>query len=453
MAVIQISRIQVRRGLHDNLPSLASAELGWSLDQRRLFIGNGTAAEGAPVTGRTEVLTEHSDILGLVNVFSFKAEPAGFIAATGPNNTQFTRSLQEKLDDFVNVRDFGAKGDGITDDTAAITRALNNTYGYTSVIAGNNTRRTVYFPSGKYLVTGIINVPPYTHVVGDSAETVLIFNEQTTALDTIFRIADSNNAVATNFGDALGLIATQGKNYTFEHIGIQNATAAINPCIQAPGGDQLFFNSVKFIGPAASVVNPGAGHSAVYLQNNTLNTAFRVKDVKFVDCQFENHGYAIETLGTVIGLVAHRCSFSNVYNSKVLSSDTRDYSFVDCSADSVPGDTSSMNFVDTRGKINSSIGNTVVLTAGGTGTFTAVDILDDYENITINYVLTIGNSRRKGSFTGVGTGSGYFWTDEYVETNALNVEFTADSATGVISYDTNNAAADVTVTYSVEYHN
>lgn len=60
MAVIQISKIQVRRGLQENLPQLASGELGWSIDERRLYIGNGTLAEGAPAVGVTEILTEFS---------------------------------------------------------------------------------------------------------------------------------------------------------------------------------------------------------------------------------------------------------------------------------------------------------------------------------------------------------------------------------------------------------
>ena len=60
MAVIQISKIQVRRGLQENLPQLASGEFGWSIDERRLFIGNGTLAEGAPSTGVTEILTEYT---------------------------------------------------------------------------------------------------------------------------------------------------------------------------------------------------------------------------------------------------------------------------------------------------------------------------------------------------------------------------------------------------------
>jgi hypothetical protein len=60
VAVIQISRIQHRRGLEADLPNLASAELGYSVDSRKLYIGNGTIEEGAPSLGRTEVLTQYS---------------------------------------------------------------------------------------------------------------------------------------------------------------------------------------------------------------------------------------------------------------------------------------------------------------------------------------------------------------------------------------------------------
>ena len=63
MAIVQISRITNRKGLQENLPQLAGAELGWSIDSRRLFIGNGTLQEGAPVIGNTEILTEFSEII------------------------------------------------------------------------------------------------------------------------------------------------------------------------------------------------------------------------------------------------------------------------------------------------------------------------------------------------------------------------------------------------------
>lgn len=63
MAIVQISRITNRSGLTENLPQLAGAELGWCIDTRRLFIGNGTIQDGAPTIGNTEILTEYSDIL------------------------------------------------------------------------------------------------------------------------------------------------------------------------------------------------------------------------------------------------------------------------------------------------------------------------------------------------------------------------------------------------------
>ena len=65
MAVIQISQIQVRSGLQEDLPQLATGEFGWSVDTQRLFIGKGTLAEGAPTVGLTEILTEYS--VGLIN--------------------------------------------------------------------------------------------------------------------------------------------------------------------------------------------------------------------------------------------------------------------------------------------------------------------------------------------------------------------------------------------------
>lgn len=69
MAVIQISRIQHRRGLESDLPNLSSAELGWSVDTRKLYIGNGTIEEGAPSLGKTEILTQYS-ILDFETSFS-----------------------------------------------------------------------------------------------------------------------------------------------------------------------------------------------------------------------------------------------------------------------------------------------------------------------------------------------------------------------------------------------
>jgi hypothetical protein len=66
MAVITVSKIQVRSGLQEDLPALDTGEFGWCVDTQRLFIGKGTLAEGAPIIGVTEILTEYSS--GLINV-------------------------------------------------------------------------------------------------------------------------------------------------------------------------------------------------------------------------------------------------------------------------------------------------------------------------------------------------------------------------------------------------
>jgi hypothetical protein len=65
VAIVQISRITNRKGLQENLPQLAGAELGWCEDSRRLFIGNGQLPPngGAPVIGNTEILTEFSELI------------------------------------------------------------------------------------------------------------------------------------------------------------------------------------------------------------------------------------------------------------------------------------------------------------------------------------------------------------------------------------------------------
>ena len=62
MAIVQISRIQHRRGLKEQLPQLAAGELGWAVDSQELYIGNGTVADGAPAVGNTEILSTKTNL-------------------------------------------------------------------------------------------------------------------------------------------------------------------------------------------------------------------------------------------------------------------------------------------------------------------------------------------------------------------------------------------------------
>ena len=53
-----------------------------------------------------------------------------------------SRSLADRWADMINVKDFGAKGDGVTDDTAAIQAAIDYAY--------HHQHQTIYLPAGNY---------------------------------------------------------------------------------------------------------------------------------------------------------------------------------------------------------------------------------------------------------------------------------------------------------------
>ncbi|KIO31552.1 hypothetical protein M407DRAFT_19489 [Tulasnella calospora MUT 4182] len=70
---------------------------------------------------------------------------------------------------FRNVKDYGAKGDGIHDDTAAINKAISeqNRCGQ-GCPSSTRSPALVFFPAGKYRVTGAIIPYYYTQLVGDA---------------------------------------------------------------------------------------------------------------------------------------------------------------------------------------------------------------------------------------------------------------------------------------------
>jgi hypothetical protein len=67
------------------------------------------------------------------------------------------RTVASKLNDTVSVKDFGAVGDGVADDTAAIQTAVN---------FGILTNSIVFFPSGNYKITNKINLNGAVRITG-----------------------------------------------------------------------------------------------------------------------------------------------------------------------------------------------------------------------------------------------------------------------------------------------
>jgi hypothetical protein len=72
------------------------------------------------------------------------------------NDAKDTAQLASSLAQMsTNVKSFGAKGDGVTDDTLAVQNAINAVMG----VNGDGAGGTVFFPSGTYLILGQLIIP------------------------------------------------------------------------------------------------------------------------------------------------------------------------------------------------------------------------------------------------------------------------------------------------------
>lgn len=268
MAIVQVSRITNRKGLTENLPQLAGAEFGWCIDSRRLFIGNGTLQDGAPIIGNTEILTEFSDIT-VLSQYTYRDEVVGYAAQTGPTPSEpVVRSVQAKLDDFADVRDFGAAGDGTTDDTAAINRALFQLY---CREINPLVRRTLYFPAGTYVVSDTIKIPSYAKLVGEGADCVFIQMDTLAYRNYVARYADSLQQIGANIGNN-GATAPRNieiSSMTFKSIGFGDI-------FLVQDAQQCYFDSVNFVG---GYNNTNVSSPSATFQASITNTTLTVTSV------------------------------------------------------------------------------------------------------------------------------------------------------------------------------
>lgn len=94
-----------------------------------------------------------------VTEISFVAVNGAFTGTfTSPAAGAVARSVSEKFEDVVSVKDFGAVGDGVTDDTSAIQAAIDHAKTSVETILANKVitvTAAVYIPAGTYSHTGL----------------------------------------------------------------------------------------------------------------------------------------------------------------------------------------------------------------------------------------------------------------------------------------------------------
>jgi len=320
MAIVQISRITNRKGITENLPQLAGAELGWCIDSRRLFIGNGTLQEGAPVIGNTEILTEFSDITVLSD-YTYEDIAVGYAAQTGPTPSDpVVRTVQAKLDDFANVRDFGAVGDGTADDTEAINRALFQLYCRQS---NSQVRRTLYFPAGTYKVTETVLIPSYAKLVGEGADCTIIYLDTSSDISSLSayvgRTADSLQQIGANIGNNG---ATPPRNIEISSMTFQ--TSEVTDAFLVETATQCFFDSVNFIGPLTTtdIIDSGDDIAGVRF----ASTASLICNmITFDKCRFANLTWGINTNQAMQSVTVSNGKFDTLYQGISLDDDAQGF--------------------------------------------------------------------------------------------------------------------------------
>jgi hypothetical protein len=290
VAIVQISRITNRKGLDEDLPQpLAPAELGWAVDTRQLYIGPGTLAEGSPDEhNNVEILTEYSDILATQTAYTYTGQTAtGYSVQTGTTvGSPVSQSLQSRLDSYCVITDFGAKGDGVTDDTAAINRALYQLY---CVQANPQIRRSLFFPAGSYLITNTILVPPYAMLYGEGPQSSILN----------FFVATWTSTVAY----AAGVLVKSGGLYYRSNFAVPVGTGLVD---QVAG--QYYWGNIStgaanvlpeyIMQTASSTQQIGVNIVSPYEPQNILITNMNVVTNQIMD------GVLIDR--------AHDCAFTNV---------------------------------------------------------------------------------------------------------------------------------------------
>jgi hypothetical protein len=164
---------------------------------------------------------------GVVTANSFVgAMNSSSVTATGSTTA---RTLANRFADVVNVKDFGAVGNGVANDTAAIQAAIDFAY--------NNNGGVVYIPKGTYLTKSTILAKDNVTLVGDGAE-----SEIKSASDSVYW-TNNTGIYDQVFNAYIIILIASVSNFSVRNIKFDSS--AVTPSSpMPPGGGQNWFRAV-----------------------------------------------------------------------------------------------------------------------------------------------------------------------------------------------------------------
>lgn len=201
------------------------------------------------------------------------------------------RTAQAKLRDTVSVKDFGAVGDGVTDDSVAIQAALNAS-------------KNVYFPDGTYLING-----PYTPasgmemqdgqcLIGQSANAVLL---QGTI--RLMLTAGTNDGGTSN-------PANNKKNLRISNLTFKNNAGTLDQfkhLVMLSAVSNVIIENCNFIGSQGDAIYLGSGISGPGIERHNQNVTIR-------NCFFDGVNNQNRNCVSVIdgdNVLIDNCTFAN----------------------------------------------------------------------------------------------------------------------------------------------
>lgn len=306
MPIVQISRIQHRRGKRTDLPQLAAGELGWVIDEQRLFIGNGTVSDGAPAVGNTEIVTEGSSTFTSALSHTYK----GYLGDSTPVTTSVQRTVANRLDEYVSVKDFGAKGDDSTADVTAIQNAIDEIYIDTDK-DDTRSRRILFFPAGTYRINTALKIPPFAHLAGEGPDKTIIKNSGNNA---VVVMQDDEGNVGSDIGNSSATTPTQ--------IQISNMTLRTSVAYGGISLDRVtnaYFNNLKLQGSYASGGSDSSTSKGVTVTNSTAT--FSTSNIVFNQCQFTKFARLVDLSFNCTNVKFHACDFTTAFYGALIGAE------------------------------------------------------------------------------------------------------------------------------------